>query len=140
MSLRESLAAEALRAYPRECCGLIEGAARDDAIEALALHPARNLAKGYDRFEIDPADQFRLMRALRGSRRAIVGCYHSHPGGVAEPSAHDRTGAGEENFIWLIAGLRPGDAPSLAAFVFSAGEFRPMRLVPSLDRQARGPL
>ncbi len=45
VSLRATLAAEALRAYPRECCGLIEGAARDDAIEALALHPARNLAK-----------------------------------------------------------------------------------------------
>ncbi len=135
--LRTQLAAEAAHAHPRECCGLIEGMARDDTIEAVTLHPTRNLAAEPDRFAIDPAAQVRLMRALRGSGRTIVGCYHSHPGGAAEPSARDREGAGEEDFVWLIAGLRPGDAPRLAAFVFAGGAFRPL---PLLDRQARGPL
>lgn len=127
-SLRDSVAEQAARAYPRECCGLIEGVRRAARIEALRLHPARNLAEAADRFEIDAHEQFRLLRALRGTGRSIVGCYHSHPGGTAAPSPRDREGAGEEEFVWLIAGVRPGTAVTLAAFVFAMGDFRPLPL------------
>jgi proteasome lid subunit RPN8/RPN11 len=65
-----------------------------------------------------PADLFRAPRAARGNGHAIVGCYHSHPGGRARPSAADAAGAGEENFLWLIAGEE-----GLAAFVYSRGGF-----------------
>lgn len=126
--LREILAADALRARPHECCGLIEGVVNRETARALVLHPAPNLAGESDRFEIDPREQFRLLRALRDSDRTIVGCYHSHPNGVAAPSARDLEGAGEEGFVWLIAALHPDAAVDFGAFVFAGGAFRPLAL------------
>lgn len=106
-------------AAPRECCGLLEGRQVGGRWQVTALHPARNLAQGVDRFDIDPADQFAAARAARGRGAAIIGCYHSHPGGRAHPSEHDLAGAGEENFLWLIAA-----DDVLGAFVYRCGVFR----------------
>ncbi len=132
--LRGRLAAEAAAAFPRECCGLIEGVrefppplagevpSRAQAgrgaggcnvdktryeVRALDLHPARNMATRPDRFEIDPAAQFALLRRLRGTGREIVGCYHSHPNGAAALSPWDRQGAFEQDFLWLVIAMAP---------------------------------
>jgi proteasome lid subunit RPN8/RPN11 len=126
-NLHAQLTAEARAAYPNECCGLIEGVRTADTIEARALHPTRNLAESRDRFEIDPAEHIRLLRSLRGTGRDIVGCYHSHPDGASEPSPRDRDRAGEEDFVWLVASVKADDACGIAAFVFSAGDFTPLR-------------
>ena len=123
-ALRTQLAGEAGAAYPGECCGLIEGRRDGDRILATALHPTRNLSSDTDRFEIDPADQFRILRAARGAGAQIVGCYHSHPDGRAEPSARDRAGAGETDFIWLIT----GQGGRIAAYLFDGNGFRPVAL------------
>lgn len=97
---------EARAAFPNECCGLIEGVIGEDAVTVLALHPAANLAPDpASGFEIDPAVHLRLLRTLRGTGRAIVGCYHSHPNGKAEPSARDRATGGQEGFVWVIAAV-----------------------------------
>jgi desampylase len=104
-ALRDRIAAQARAAFPRECCGLIEGRRESDLAHATAVHSVRNLAREPDRFELDPAEQFRLMRSLRGTSRELVGCYHSHPNGRAELSPRDRAGAGEDDFVWLIAGV-----------------------------------
>jgi len=116
--LRGQILREAAGAYPHECCGLVEGACEGLAFRVTALHPARNLASSPDRFEIDPSDQFAALKAARARGHAIIGCYHSHPVGRGEPSATDRAGAGEENFLWLIAA-----GESLNAFVYLRGEF-----------------
>ena len=133
-ALRDQLAVEARTASPAECCGLIEGGIEGETVVAAALHPTRNLAAGPDRFEIDPATHVRLLRALRGTGQNVVGCYHSHPNGRAEPSRRDLEAAAEEGFVWLIAALMAEGAatgaPRLAAFVFEAGAFRPLRLRP----------
>jgi proteasome lid subunit RPN8/RPN11 len=121
--LRAQILREARDADPRECCGLMEGAAAPENFHITALHPARNLADAADRFEIDPRDQFAAYKAARARGSAIVGCYHSHPHGRAEPSATDRAGAGEENFLWLIAG-----SGEINAFVYAQGGFVPAQL------------
>lgn len=125
--LRAQILAEARAAVPRECCGLVLGCRRDDAAMVTALHPARNLAADANRFQIDPADHFAALRAAREAGLSVIGCYHSHPGGAARPSAHDRAGAGEENFLWLIA--TPEGA--LAAFVYLRGVMTGADLVTS---------
>ena len=104
-ALRAQLADEARAALPRECCGLIAGTVDGGTARALALHPTANLGQGDDRFEIDPAEHIRLLRALRGTGRDVIGCYHSHPNGKAAPSQTDRAGAAEDGFIWLIQPL-----------------------------------
>ena len=114
-------------AYPRECCGLLEGIRDERQAQVLALHPARNNAARNDRFEIDPGDHIAALKAARSNGRAIIGCYHSHPGGTASPSPTDRAGAGEENFLWLIAALGVEDGPvTLCAYSYLAAEFLPV--------------
>jgi len=135
-ALHRQLIAEARGVYPKECCGLIEGVRKADTIEATALHPARNLADAPDAFEIDPAEHIRLLRTLRGSRRAIIGCYHSHPNGEARPSPRDHAGAQDENFVWLIASVDASGAAETAAFVFRDGDFAPL---PSSDGPCTAP-
>lgn len=108
--LRTRLVTEAEAAFPSECCGLIEGVREENLVRVRAVHPTRNLASHPDRFEIDPAAHIALLRRLRGTGRDIVGCYHSHPNGAAEPSAWDTNGAFDENFLWLVVAIT-GVAP-----------------------------
>lgn len=116
--LRAQILREAQGAAPRECCGLIEGLREAENFRITALHPSRNLAAATDRFDIDPRDQFAAYKASRAQGRAIIGCYHSHPNGRAQPSAIDLAGAAEENFLWLIAADE-----AVNAFVYLDGRF-----------------
>ncbi|HEY3639228.1 MAG TPA: M67 family metallopeptidase [Rhizomicrobium sp.] len=139
--LRAKLEQEAKRAFPRECCGLIEGIIEtgisglsndesDCVARATALHPAPNLAAAPDRFEIDPVAHFALLRGLRGTHRAIIGCYHSHPNGRAEPSPRDISGAAETGFLWLIVALESAEAPiHLACFAWTGFAFAKVRMI-----------
>ena len=120
--LRAQIEEEGRAAFPRECCGLIEGRRDGNAIHAVALHPARNLASDTDRFEIDPADHFKALRAARANGTEIAGCYHSHPNGSHQLSARDREGAVEDGFVWLICALNPSDV-RIAAFIRENSRF-----------------
>jgi len=121
--LRAQLAREARATFPRECCGLIEGSHDGVVVKAEVLHPARNLSGEADRFEINPADHFKALHAARERGQSIVGCYHSHPNGRAEPSPRDLDGAGEAGFVWLIAAIAGDAAPDVRAFVFDGSAF-----------------
>lgn len=116
--LRAGILAAARAAHPGECCGLLLGLWDQDRAHVTALHPARNLAIDPDRFDLDPADHIAAQKAARATGHAVIGCYHSHPHGRAEPSASDLAGAAQDNFLWLIAA---GD--ELAAFVYLRGRF-----------------
>ena len=118
-AVKAAILAQAAAAHPRECCGLLEGVREDDVFCVTALHPARNLLSQPDRFEIDPVDHMAAQKAARADGHAIIGCYHSHPQGAAQPSAIDLAGAAQEDFLWLIAGTG-----ELNAFVYRDGGFR----------------
>jgi len=126
--LRLQILDEARAAVPRECCGLVEGRRLDSVgggeFHVTALHPACNLAPASDRFEIAPRDHIRALKTARANGHTLIGCYHSHPQGRAEPSAADARGAEEEGFLWLIAA---GD--QVAAFVYRRGTFSHAELV-----------
>jgi desampylase len=128
--LCERLAAEARAAFPNECCGLIGGVAISEGWHGLALHESKNLAADPARgFLIDPQVHFALLRTLRETDRAIIGCYHSHPNGRDEPSARDRDEAVDDGFIWLIA---VGNALSAYVFDATACDFTPLTLRPDV--------
>ena len=124
--LRRRMFEEARAAFPGECCGLLEGARAEqgDVFHVTALHPARNLSPTCDRFEIAPQDHIQALKAARANGRRLIGCYHSHPQGRARPSPADARGAGEEDFLWLIAA-----GEELAAFVYRRGAFSDADLV-----------
>jgi desampylase len=122
LTLADDLAAAILlaaaRAYPAECCGLIEGIPAKDGWRVAAVHEAKNIADdARRRFLIDPQAQFDLLRRLRGSGRQLIGCFHSHPDGRAEPSATDHMHAYESNFLYLIAAGSPESGFHLQCYV-----------------------
>ena len=122
-SQRAQIEREARSALPRECCGLVEGKIEGDVLKVIALHATRNIAARDDRFEIDPMDQFALIRRLRGTETGIVGCYHSHPNGSADASPHDHAGGGEKGYVWLILALS-GAESTFGAFVCEGDHLR----------------
>ena len=117
-ALADAIGAQARAASPNECCGLLEGVRGDSGFRVTALHPVRNISPDAAHFAMAPQDQFAAQKCARANGRGIIGCYHSHPGGSAQPSAADQAGAGEEDFLWLIAGDE-----DLRAFVYSDGKF-----------------
>jgi proteasome lid subunit RPN8/RPN11 len=124
---QRQIAEEARVAFPHECCGLLEGVRNGAAITVTALHPAENLSQDDDRFEIDPADHFAALRSARVSGHEIVGCYHSHPNGKAEPSARDSESSWDEGFVWVIAAA--GEGPSITAHLRAGDGWRRLEIV-----------
>ncbi|KAA5605279.1 M67 family metallopeptidase [Roseospira marina] len=123
---RAVIVAAARSAWPREACGLLSGAdSADGTVRVDAVHPTANVAPADrpDRFEVDPAARFALMRRLRGGPSRLIGHFHSHPGHPAVPSETDRRAAYEPDLLWLIVGLSGADdpAPVLAAWAVQPG-------------------
>ena len=97
--LLRQVRAHAAKTAEVEVCGLLLG--RDGRVEEA--RPCRNVAAApARRFEIDPAALLAAHRAARAGGPAILGCYHSHPSGRAEPSQCDAAAAEPNGWLWLI--------------------------------------
>lgn len=95
----DTIRAEAARAAPEECCGLLLG--QGGRIERAV--PTANVAEAPRRFfEIDPQALIDAHRDARAGGPEVLGHYHSHPSGKAEPSKIDQAAAAEGQ-IWAIA-------------------------------------
>ena len=138
LGLKARIEAEARAAFPRECCGLIEGIVSGAVFEARALHAARNQAQAPDRFDIAPEDHLKASRLARTRGHRLIGCYHSHPNGVAEPSRQDANGAAEEDFLWLIAAT-DGAAAHIRAFAYRSSAFEPVAFTTGADLVTSSP-
>lgn len=115
-ALLKAVRAEAVAAFPRECCGLLVGThaacgAEGEVWRVRRVVRAANVAERADRFEIDPQTLIDTHRACRGTEEAVIGVYHSHPTGRAEPSATDAARADDPTLAWLIVAVteRPED-------------------------------
>ena len=100
------LLAEADRAAPEECCGLLLGRGepgREGRIDAM--QPAANVSDAPRvRFEIDPAVLLAAHKAARAGGPRVLGYYHSHPEGHPVPSATDCEHSTGDLRIWAIIG------------------------------------
>lgn len=89
----------AASAHPLEACGLLLGRGHhiDTAIPTtnVAPDPARH-------FEIDPGALLTAHKAARGDGPQLLGYFHSHPNGLARPSATDAASAAHDGRIWAI--------------------------------------
>jgi proteasome lid subunit RPN8/RPN11 len=122
-------AAEA--AWPEEGCGLLVGRTGPGSVWRIdRVEPATNVADDRRRrFEVDPGVRIGLERELRGIDRAVIGVYHSHPGGPARPSATDRALVFEPHLVWLITSVLDGQAVHTAAWMPAKDGFRPVAIV-----------
>ncbi|WP_322963324.1 M67 family metallopeptidase [Sphingomonas fuzhouensis] len=108
-----------------EVCGLLLGEG-DMVVEA---RPCANVSdEPWHRFEIDPVALIAAHRAARGGGPAVIGHYHSHPSGLAQPSARDAADAAPDGTIWLIAGGQAVTAWRAVATGRRHGRFDPLDL------------
>jgi proteasome lid subunit RPN8/RPN11 len=95
-------------------------------VEATA--PLRNTAGSATFFEFDPAEL--LEHDLRHGT-AIIGVYHSHPGGPARPSPTDlgqMRAEAEAPWVWLILSPRGGTSLGIPAYGWRAAGVNAFRM------------
>ena len=115
----KQIEAEALHAYPAECCGLVVGhLGAGGTVTVTRLVASANVAQapGNDRFEVDPQVRFDTLRELAAGDEQIVGHYHSHPDHPAEPSQTDIAMAFEPELVWLITAVTQGSPGNTQAW------------------------
>ena len=88
--LREALLDAARLASPREVVAVLGGDCGADTTSVTAFVEVENVARGDDRFGVDPGAFAAVEQQLRRRGCAFVGFAHSHSRGVAAPSARDR--------------------------------------------------
>lgn len=120
----ERLLAHAVRDYPTECCGILVGCARGPHIHADRAIAATNISTADQRssYQIDWHTLFATVRALRApqAREAIVGFYHSHPDGSAQPSQRDLDAAWY-GYSYVIVSMLDGWCSSITSWHLKAG-------------------
>ncbi|MFC7069564.1 desampylase [Halobaculum lipolyticum] len=136
-AVRDALHERRAAGAPAEVCGVLLGArASDDGgsgdgdaaagpadrvAEAVAVD---NVAADPDRFyELDPAATVAAVEEGEARGRDVVGFYHSHPRGPAEPSATDRDRATWTGYVYCIV------APEeVVAYRWTGESFRRLRV------------
>lgn len=126
----ETIRREGARAYPAECCGLLIGSIEQGERRVAEVVPVRNDRRGEDGrrgFRISPEAYWRLERRARLAGRKIVGVYHSHPDGPADPSEADVEDAWTR-LSYLILEVTDGRPGALRSWTPRDGRagFRPL--------------
>lgn len=144
-ALTRQMVDSAEAAFPAEACGLLIGRGRGQLIRVTRVVSATNLlADTPDRFELDPRDRLAVEKELRtgDGRDRIVGHYHSHTDGGAEPSGTDRAMTFEPDLAWVIIGIVDGQAIQTLAhrWDLKRGDFRPVQIRTPTARRPHQPV
>jgi proteasome lid subunit RPN8/RPN11 len=119
----DELIAHARDEDPNECCGMI-GA---DKGEAKSIYKARNAEASPLRYNLDPADQFRIMTSMEDRGEDLAAIYHSHTKSPAYPSQTDINLAAYPDALYVIVSLLDGEEP-VRAFHIDHGEVKEVEL------------
>lgn len=114
--LYEEIVAHAREEAPNECCGMI--ASRDGA--AVRVYRARNAAASPLRYELDPAEQYRIQTEIEDQGLELGAIYHSHTRTDPYPSQTDINLAFYPDAVYVIVGLA-GAEPEVRAFSIRDG-------------------
>ena len=107
---------------PAEVCGVL-GGDRGATSHARTLYRAENAAADpRTEYRIDPAEQLALMEEVEAAGQEVVGFYHSHPRGPAEPSPTDRRRATWADRSYLIVVLE-GEWPYVGSWRWTGQRF-----------------
>jgi len=117
--------------FPHEACGLLIG--QGGHVTKVIASP--NLSATPEKaFEIDPALIIHHQKATRNQKAPrnqkdgcrgpdkIMGHYHSHPNGQAQPSQHDQEQNYDTALIWVIVSISKKGAQDINAFASHDGQ------------------
>ena len=107
----EELKQIAQKTYPHECCGVMVGSVENGVKTVTELIPAENQRTDSpaNRYLITPDLLNELEKKLKGTDRAIVGFFHSHPDVPARPSTYDQDHAWPW-YSYVIVSVNKGQA------------------------------
>jgi [CysO sulfur-carrier protein]-S-L-cysteine hydrolase len=129
----ETMIAEAMRAFPFECCGFIIGAADDEVRpirnvqnEKHAADPASFPRDARTAYLMEPKEHLAVLQEIDRRKLKLKAVYHSHPDHEAYFSATDRAQAcsfdpTEPDYpetAYIVMSVRDGKFAGAAAFVW----------------------
>jgi proteasome lid subunit RPN8/RPN11 len=110
-AIRDAIVAQARAEVPNEACGLIVGdAPAAEGGAALRYESTRNKAASPYRYEVDPADLYRVSVAADDADQVIWGIVHSHVRSPAVPSPTDIGLALYPDALYLLVSLDDREA------------------------------
>jgi proteasome lid subunit RPN8/RPN11 len=116
----KAMIAEATRANPRECCGLLGGQEN----QVASIYPLENEAASPDQF-LATAGLFEPMRTMRSRDEQLLAIYHSHPRSPATPSQRDLELNYYPDAVHFIVSLQ--NVPVVRAFRLCGSDFAEVR-------------
>ncbi len=119
----EEIIAHCRESYPYEACGLLAG--REDRV--IKVYTMTNTEHSTVSYFMDPGEQFRVMKTLRGEGLEMIGIYHSHPFHEALPSARDRELAFYPDAVYVIVSLMEKE-PVIRGFLIVEGKVEETRV------------
>ncbi|MBN2329470.1 MAG: M67 family metallopeptidase [Candidatus Omnitrophica bacterium] len=124
-SFLERMHEHARNAAPQECCGVLGG--RGSVV--TSVYPLTNDLHSCSEYFANPQEFFNAVRSMREKNEEMIGIYHSHPTGPAEPSKMDA----ERNFypglFYLIISLADEATRSLCYVMESDKTFHSVPIV-----------
>ena len=122
----DALVEHALDSAPEECCGILTGSREGTTALVEAIHRTANVADApRTTYDVDPVQQLAIMSEREERGETVLGFYHSHPMGPANPSPTDRERATWPNHTYVIVSLE-GAHPFVGAWHLSADGFEPV--------------
>lgn len=122
----DDITAHARGGAPEEVVGVLAGERdADGRTESTVdrLYRAENAAsKPETRYEIAPAAELELLERVEAAGLHVVGFYHSHPRGPAEPSSTDERLAAWPGHSYVIVAL-DGSEPTIGSWRWSGEAF-----------------
>jgi proteasome lid subunit RPN8/RPN11 len=121
----EAIVAHARRDHPDEACGIVAGAAGDNAGGAAGpagagvatRHiPMQNAARSMTFYEFDSQEYLRVWRELDDRDEELVVIYHSHTATEAYPSRTDVSFAGWPEAHYVLVSTRDPDTAEIRSF------------------------
>ena len=86
---------------PEEACGLLGGTGNT----VFAVIPVTNILRSASRYRMEPGEQLRAFQRFEAEGTDLIGIYHSHPAGPAQPSETDIAEAYYPDAAYLIWAL-----------------------------------
>ncbi len=118
---------------PNEACGILGG--REGRVERV--YCMTNARPGPASYEMDPEEQFRVLKELRDAGLGLIAIFHSHTTSPAYPSGIDVEkaywpGTLFPNFpeaVYVILSFRDRRLPETRGFLISNGKVREVPVV-----------
>ena len=91
--------------FPNECCGFLSGTKSEGILNVKKSYPLINIDKSSEHFSMDPKEQFKTIKVIRGNDMLFIGNYHSHPYTPSRPSLEDIRLAYDPKIVYGILSL-----------------------------------